>query len=376
MTSRADVRTALDFFVGHGWTAEQSAGIVANLVAESNLNPEAVGDGGQAYGIAQWHGDRQAHFAALIGKDIHGSSLDDQLAFVHGELVGTEKAAGDALRACTTAGEAGACVSSKYERPADQAGEASRRATLAESIFAEYGGTVSSGEPVAEKPTPTAAPTPQGAPVPFLALLPLIAQFIPQIMTLIKPGSASTAKDAAVAGTILNTVVQAAGILNPDGTPAPVNAATVGAAADKMTADPALAKSVQQAVVTHPDIMPLLEVGGGVAAARAADVQQQQSTVPFWKGSAVFWISVILLPMIYWYVGASIIGGIEIPADWPWYAQLPLKFFGLAWDAGAKVGLANLVVGLVLGGIVGVYFGVSVTQQKQQAESASTGKQA
>jgi hypothetical protein len=46
---RPEVQTALDFFVGHGWTREQSAGIVANLVAESNLNPEAVGDGGQAF---------------------------------------------------------------------------------------------------------------------------------------------------------------------------------------------------------------------------------------------------------------------------------------------------------------------------------------
>ena len=45
--------------------------------------------------------------------------------------------------------------------------------------------------------------------------------------------------------------------------------------------------------------------------------------------------------------------------------------FGTAWDAGAKVGLANLVVGMILGGVVGVYFGVSVTQAKQQQATPS-----
>jgi hypothetical protein len=205
--------------------------------------------------------------------------------------------------------------------------------------------------------------------MPFLALLPLIAQFIPQIMTLIKPNSVSTAKDAAVAGTILDTVVKAAGVLNPDGTPAPVNATTVGQAADKMAADPALAKQVQAAVVTHPDIMPLLEVGGGVAAARAADIQQQQATQPFWKASAVFWISIILLPMVYWFVGSVIVGGTEIPTEWPWYAQAPFKLLGVGWNGESRSGIANLVIGLVLGGISGVYFGISVTQQKQQTQA-------
>lgn len=210
--------------------------------------------------------------------------------------------------------------------------------------------------------------------MPFLALLPLIAQFIPQIMTLIKPNSQSTAKDAVVAGTILNTVVQAAGILNPDGTPAPINASTVGQAAEKMAADPELAKKAQAAVVTHPDIMPLLEVGGGVAAARAADVAQQQSTQPFWKASAVFWMSVLLLPLVFWLVGSLIVGGIfaKLPADTPTWVRVIFGLFGDGWTGEARSGGFNLVIGLVLGGICGVYYGVSVTQQKQQVPSTAT----
>lgn len=134
----ATARSAIAYFLGQGWTQAQAAGIVASLVAESNLNPAAVGDGGAAYGIAQWHPDRQANFATVIGKDIRGSSLEEQLAFVHAELTGTEKAAGDALRACSSAREAGACVSARYERPANKDAEAARRGARAEALFAQY----------------------------------------------------------------------------------------------------------------------------------------------------------------------------------------------------------------------------------------------
>lgn len=140
-------RQAIAYFVSMGWTAPQSAGIVANLWTESRLNPEATGDGGQAYGIAQWHPDRQAGFAAIIGHDIRGSTLEEQLAYVHAELHGSEKAAGEALGACTTARDAGATVSRRYERPADTEGEAARRGALAQSILDEY----SKGESMADQ---------------------------------------------------------------------------------------------------------------------------------------------------------------------------------------------------------------------------------
>ena len=247
----------------------------------------------------------------------------------------------------------------------------------AAAVFAQYGGGARTADapqtpPIQQAEIPTAAPTPQGVPMPFLALLPLIAQFIPQIMTLIKPNSVSTAKDAAVAGTILDTVVKAAGIVNADGTPAPVNAATVGAAAEKMTADPALAKTVQSAVVTHPEIMPLLEVGGGVAAARASDFQAMTAPEPFWKASAVFWISIVLLPMCYWLVGSLIVGGVPLPEDAPWWVKTAIAMFGTAWNGESRSGGFNLVIGLVLGGICGVYYGISITQQKQQSQTPVT----
>jgi Phage tail lysozyme len=126
-----------------GWTKEQAAGIAANLQAESGFNPAQPGDYNkntrqyEAYGVAQWHPDRQAEFRKFSGKDIRGSTLDEQLSFLNYELTkGNEQKAGIALRGATTAGEAGSIVSRMYERPADIEGQASIRAAMASRLGA------------------------------------------------------------------------------------------------------------------------------------------------------------------------------------------------------------------------------------------------
>lgn len=126
---------SMAFFQSKGWTKEQAAGISANLGLESNFNPAAVGDGGRAYGAAQWHESRQQQFAKWAGKPIQGSSLDEQLGFVHYELTqGQEQGAGELLRKAKTARDAGEIVSRKYERPADADGDAAKRAAVADVI--------------------------------------------------------------------------------------------------------------------------------------------------------------------------------------------------------------------------------------------------
>lgn len=125
----------VEFFQSRGWSKEQAAGIVANLQAESGMRPDAVGDSGNAYGVAQWHPDRQRNFKNWSGKDIRSSTLEEQLAFVHHELTaGLERAAGDRLKQAKSAGEAGDIVSRYYERPKDADGEASRRALAANQL--------------------------------------------------------------------------------------------------------------------------------------------------------------------------------------------------------------------------------------------------
>lgn len=126
----------MNYFQRMGWTREQAAGITANLQKESSLNPGAVGDGGKAYGLAQWHPDRQAAFKQWAGKDIRQSTLAEQLAFVHYELTrGAERAAGNALRGTTSARAAGAVVSSEYERPRNRVGEMIERGSAAHGLM-------------------------------------------------------------------------------------------------------------------------------------------------------------------------------------------------------------------------------------------------
>lgn len=128
------VSHALGFFKQH-WTYNQACGIVANLQAESGVNPaQAQYNGGPGYGIGQWELPRQMLFKSWSGQDIHGSSLDQQLAFVQYELTNTESQAGAHLKQTTTAGEAGASVCRFYERPADTEGQAKYRCQLAETI--------------------------------------------------------------------------------------------------------------------------------------------------------------------------------------------------------------------------------------------------
>ena len=109
---------AFDFFIKQGWTPEQAAGIVGNLQAESGkeLNIKAVGDNGKAFGIAQFHPERQALFKKKFGKDIRESTFEEQLQFVQHELETTEKPAADKLRKTKTVTEAATVVDVEYER--------------------------------------------------------------------------------------------------------------------------------------------------------------------------------------------------------------------------------------------------------------------
>lgn len=144
----APIRSKADAVIAmlqeRGLTKEQAAGVAANLQRESGFNSKAVGDNGQAYGIAQWHKDRQADFKAWAGKDIQDSTFKEQLDFVMYELrEGKWKGAGKKLSQAKTAEEAARIVSEYYERPADAEGESNLRATLASKLYRGVGGGAS-----------------------------------------------------------------------------------------------------------------------------------------------------------------------------------------------------------------------------------------
>lgn len=139
--------TAIEFFTGKGWTKEQAAGIVGNLYHESGgLNIRAIGDGGKAFGLAQWHPDRQAKFASVMGKSIRQSTYNEQLAFVDWELNNSESAAGNLLRKAKSVAQAVKAVMFKYERPANGSSYGARLAQANKALGTDPALAGSAGE--------------------------------------------------------------------------------------------------------------------------------------------------------------------------------------------------------------------------------------
>ncbi|QMP83952.1 MAG: hypothetical protein [Caudoviricetes sp.] len=148
--SSENASKALEFFQSKGWTKEQAAGIVGNLQAESSreLNPSSVGDGGKAYGIAQWHPDRQANYERNLGngKSIRQSTFDEQLAFIQWELENTESKAARLLKGAKTAAEAAQIFDQYYERSSGE--HRGRRVANANKLIeGDDMGTYPSGTP-------------------------------------------------------------------------------------------------------------------------------------------------------------------------------------------------------------------------------------
>jgi hypothetical protein len=138
-------RAAYEFFVAKGLTHIQSAGIIGNLIQESNVLPGAVQPGGPGRGIAQWsvggrwnadHGDNLASYVATHGGSMQ--SLTTQLDFIWYEL---ETYAGYGLaklRAATNITSATVVFQQDFEG----CGQClqSTRIRYAEQVLSAYGG--------------------------------------------------------------------------------------------------------------------------------------------------------------------------------------------------------------------------------------------
>lgn len=150
---------AMSFFQSKGWTKEQSAGIVGNLQVESgkNLRTDAVGDSGQAYGVAQWHPDRQAKFQQVMGIPIRQSNFKQQLEFVQWELMNSEKRAGQMLKAASTAIEAARAIDYGYERSSHQ--HLGQRMANAVALAKETSNSGSTATPSSQTPSATSVAT-------------------------------------------------------------------------------------------------------------------------------------------------------------------------------------------------------------------------
>ncbi|MGI4976243.1 MAG: phage tail tip lysozyme [Janthinobacterium lividum] len=157
-----------------GWSHANAAGIMASLVNESGLDPNAEGDNHNAHGIAQWHGDRQRAIELHFKKRLADMSVDDQVDAVDWEMRhGTEQEAGRQIMAQRTAFGSGAATSRFYERPLAVESEMHDRGMMANGLMllppAAATPSLATGTtpvPALYGPRATAQDAPDGAPGP------------------------------------------------------------------------------------------------------------------------------------------------------------------------------------------------------------------
>lgn len=139
INSAGNTQAAYQYFISQGFTPEQSAGIVGNLLAESNLDPKAynpAGGGNGAQGIAQWRGSRIAQFEKVYGKKLLEASLEEQLQFVSYEMRTSEQAAYRSLKLANTSGQAAEIFDRLFERSGG--GSVNKRIGLADQVFSTF----------------------------------------------------------------------------------------------------------------------------------------------------------------------------------------------------------------------------------------------
>ena len=213
---------------------------------------------------------------------------------------------------------------------------------------------------------PTQAPAGPAAPLPpkpvtggamgALALLqmfgPILSGLIPQISTILKPGSEVAQRNVDLAQVLVETINKAAA--HP----------TLQGSVEAMQADPAVRAAVQQAVVTEPAIMDTLQIGpGDVGGARkaAAETAAAMAADP-WQiiivktvFNPVLLVTLMVLPIIYMIV----------------HGLLPF-LEKVSGDVIAQT--IGTVIGLILGGVMGFWTGQTYTQSSQKRATDAAAK--
>jgi len=138
---------AFNYFVSRGYSKEQSAAIVGNLLQEnSTLNPKTTNSIGHK-GIAQW--DPEVRYPALVkfseSKGLNPETLEAQLQFTEHELsTGSGGLSKSRLQSVKTLEEATKLVRTQYLRPGESEAKDDNRLRNAQDVLKRYGGNVSS----------------------------------------------------------------------------------------------------------------------------------------------------------------------------------------------------------------------------------------
>lgn len=119
-----------------GFTASAAAGVVGNLVQESGLRTDAIGDNGTSGGLAQWHNERWEalkRFAAARGKD--WTDLDTQIEFLAEEMRTSYAETYAKMQHAELPEIAGQIMTDEYEKPDSASANYAQRQANARAAY-------------------------------------------------------------------------------------------------------------------------------------------------------------------------------------------------------------------------------------------------
>lgn len=111
----SNIETAYEYFLTHGFSPADAAGIVGNLIQESGVNPESQQSGGPGRGIAQWSQGGRWNPSLMTGNQ--QIDLLAQLNFIDQELQSNPSYGLASLLKASTPQQAASIFSADYERP-------------------------------------------------------------------------------------------------------------------------------------------------------------------------------------------------------------------------------------------------------------------
>lgn len=107
--------------VDRGMPEHIAHGFAMNFKDESNFDPSALGDDGNALGVAQWNGPRKRALESFAeSRGGSATDLEVQLDYLMVELESTQKNAWDKISSTSNANDAAVAILNHFERPAEK----------------------------------------------------------------------------------------------------------------------------------------------------------------------------------------------------------------------------------------------------------------
>lgn len=200
-----------------------------------------------------------------------------------------------------------------------------------------------------------------------LAILQSLVPMLPTLGKLLGGGSEKTAARVEAAGMLASAAADVITKTVP-------NALNLQDAAERIQADPQIAKATDEALAR--EYMRLTEIGGGVDAARKYNLEAAASRVPFWRQPA-FVVTALLFPIVYM-VSLGVLfaqaGIMLIAAAFGASAEL-VRMLGdaVSFSQDMKNVVITAIVSGVLMGIMAFWLGTSYGSQRRGDPSNGTG---